>query len=114
VGCKNIVYEFKQISFTTENELSEYITISLNNIYFDSIEVIHIIKEMQVVFSWKEKKVFKNSDKNYIMYNMIILIIINYAYKMFVDVDFNRVLNHSMINENTKKKYCQLLLKKDI
>jgi len=48
------------------------------------------------------------------MYNMIILIIINYAYKMFVDVDFNRVLNHSMINENTKKKYCQLLLKKDI
>jgi len=25
-------------------------------------------------------------------------------HKMFVDVDFNRVLNHSIINENTKKK----------
>jgi len=53
----------KQISFTTENEFSEYITMSLNNTYFDSIKVIHVIKEMQVVFSQKEKKVIKN-DKN--------------------------------------------------
>jgi len=33
-------------------------------------------------------------------------------HKMFVDVDFNRVLNHSMINESTKKNIANCYWKK--